>query len=50
LQGANLEPVVVSGANFRGTDLRGIPWLLIMELTLQPSAKFTKIRRDRSTD
>jgi hypothetical protein len=27
---------------------RDIPWLLIMELTLQPGANFAKIRWDRS--
>jgi len=50
LQGAHLEQVVVSGANFEGADLRAIPWLLILDLTLQPGTSFTKIQWDRSTD
>jgi hypothetical protein len=50
LQGAHLEQAVVSGVNFEGADLRAIPWLLIMELTLQPGTNFTKIRWDDVAD
>lgn len=50
LQGANLKEVQVDSANFQGADLHGIPWMLVMDLTLQPKANFAGILWDHSTD
>ena len=41
LKGANLEQVAVSGARFYEAGLRGIPWLIVMELMQQPGSTFT---------
>lgn len=50
LRDARLEGVAVEEANFQGADLRGVPWLLIMELMLQPETNFSRILWDHSTD
>ncbi|MBO0781903.1 MAG: pentapeptide repeat-containing protein, partial [Ktedonobacteraceae bacterium] len=43
---ANLEQVTASRANFQKADLRGIPWLIVMDLTLQPGVNVADMRWD----
>ncbi|GHO45902.1 hypothetical protein KSX_40650 [Ktedonospora formicarum] len=50
MQGANLEQVQVNGANFQGANLRGIPWLIVKDLMVQPEANFTSIQWDNPID
>lgn len=40
----------VAEATLERTDLRGIPWLLIMELTLQPGAIWKNVPYDLSPE
>lgn len=46
LAGASLEHTTFAGATLERTDLRGIPWLLIMELTLQPDIVWKDVLHD----
>jgi hypothetical protein len=41
-----LEAITLDGAILKLTDLRGIPWLLIMELTLQPGITWKNVFYD----
>ncbi|GHO90920.1 hypothetical protein KSF_009680 [Reticulibacter mediterranei] len=50
LHGTNLEQITVKRANFQGADLHGIPWLLVMDLPLQPGVNFSGIEWDGSPD
>lgn len=47
LSGATLDGVRLSGARLDHTDLRGIPWLLVMGLTRQPGVIWQNVRYDR---
>jgi uncharacterized protein YjbI with pentapeptide repeats len=44
LQGADLTGAFVLATNFQCADLRNIPWLLIMELTLHQDTNFAGIQ------
>jgi len=44
LRRTNLHTTNFQGANLEGADLSGIPWLLVMEMTLQPGVKLKAIR------
>lgn len=46
LRATSLEHVNLTGAYLEGADLRGIPWVIIKELTLQPGVLFENIRYD----
>ena len=46
LRGARLESTRVQGARLEGVDLRESPWLLIMELTLQPGVVVKDVLHD----
>lgn len=46
LRGANLYGAAFSDALIDGTDLRGIPWPLILELTRQPGVTWQDVYYD----
>ena len=48
LQCVTLDQVRLARARLHRTDLRGIPWLLVMELTLQPGIIWKDVRHDLS--
>lgn len=55
LRKANLCDTCLRGANLAGAtldhiDLRGIPWLIIMELTLQPDTTWKNVLYDHIDD
>ncbi|WP_236600208.1 pentapeptide repeat-containing protein [Ktedonobacter sp. SOSP1-85] len=50
LRGIRSEEFCAPGADFSGADLRGIPWLLIMELTLQPGIVWKNVLYDRTAE
>lgn len=50
LQRANLEKAQLHGANCLEADLRGVPWLIVMDLLLQPGVNGTGILWDSPTD
>ncbi|HET8844208.1 MAG TPA: pentapeptide repeat-containing protein, partial [Ktedonobacteraceae bacterium] len=50
LSKAILENIQVEGANFQNAILRGIPWLLIMDLTFQPVASVAGIQWDQLSE
>jgi uncharacterized protein YjbI with pentapeptide repeats len=50
LRGASLMMTQVEEANFEGADMCDIPWLFIMELTLQLRTNFAEIQCDGPDD
>ena len=49
-QNATLEHATWRNANLEGADLRGHPWLFVMELTTQPGITCKGLRYDRLAD
>ena len=49
LSGADLSRAKLSRVNLYEADLRDIPWLTIMELTLQPGIVWKNVLYDRTT-
>jgi len=41
---------IFAGADLRQADLRGIPWLLVMEITLQPGVNVADILWDQDCE
>lgn len=46
LRNTRLDHIRLTDARFQRTDLRGLPWVLLMELTLQAGVTFQDIRYD----
>lgn len=50
IKSSSLLVFKLEGATLERTDLRGIPWLLIMELTQRPDIIWKEVRYDLSSD